>query len=151
MEEKTLIFKVLNKNAKIPEYATCGSACFDLHACMPEVVASYPVNPGESIKISTGLAFEIPEGHVLLVFSRSGHGFRKGLRLVNSVGVIDSDYRGEVLVGIHNDSSAVQYVENGERIAQAMLVPIPHVVLAQRVELSETERGANGFGSTGTH
>ena len=136
--------KVLNENARVPKYATEGSAAFDL-------VSTHGANitPDEAKAIGTGLTFEIPEGHVMLVFSRSGHGFNNGLRLANCVGVIDSDYRGEVKVKIHNDSNTTYQVKAGERIAQAMIVPIALVKLMVVDELSYTERGEGGIGSTG--
>jgi dUTP pyrophosphatase len=107
------------------------------------------VAPGRSIVVDTGLAVEIPAGFVMLVFSRSGHGFKSGVRLANSVGVIDSDYRGEVKVKLQNDGSTNFEVMPGDRVAQAMLLPVPVVSLEWADELSDTERGANGHGSTG--
>ncbi len=97
----------------------------------------------------TGLAFEVPHGHVLKVFSRSGHGFKYGVRLANGTGIIDSDYRGELMVCLKNDGPEPMVVHHGDRITQAMLVPIPQVELIEVQELSDTERGAGGFGSTG--
>ena len=136
--------KVLNENARVPAYATAGSAAFDL-------VSTHGVNitPNEAKVVGTGLAFEVPEGHVMLVFSRSGHGFNNGLRLANCVGVIDSDYRGEVKAKIHNDSNTTYQVKAGERIAQAMIVPIAIAKFMVVEELGTTERGEGGIGSTG--
>lgn len=144
--------KKLSPNAIIPQYATVGSACFDLCACIdPMDTPFYNVYPQSSMIVRTGLAFEIPEGYVMLVFSRSGHGFNHGVRLANCVGVIDSDYRGEVLVKLVNDSDEDGLpfkFKHGDRIAQAMLLPVNQVIFEEVVELSETDRGQGGFGST---
>lgn len=138
--------KKLNENAVIPQYATSGAACFDL-VCVNDVM----ITPGrEHVALRTGLAFEIPEGYVMMVYSRSGHGFKNGIRLANGTGVIDSDYRGEVMVKMHNDGSTAVLVSAGERIAQAMIVPVPQVELVLSDELSDTARGSGGLGSTGT-
>lgn len=142
--QQTLKVKRLHDDAVMPEFATNGSAGFDLVA-----VNKATVYGQFATTIDTGLAFEIPRGHALLIFSRSGHGFTHGLRLCNSVGLIDSDYRGEVKVKLHNDSHRDFVVNPGDRIAQAVLVPIPRVSLVEVYELSDTERGAGGFGSTG--
>lgn len=153
--------KKLHPDAIIPKYATPGAACFDLHALADK---TYPIFPGEKLAFRTGLAFEIPVGHVMLVFSRSGHGFKNDIRLANCVGVIDSDYRGEVLVKLVSDDvdyhlfrdSNEQVVDktflqisHGDRIAQAMIVPLPAVELEEVPNLNETLRGSGGFGSTG--
>lgn len=138
--------KKLHTNAVIPQYATTGAACFDL-VSVNEVM----LTPGrEHVALKTGLAFEIPEGYVMMVYSRSGHGFKNGVRLANGTGVIDSDYRGEVMVKMHNDGSTALLVNAGERIAQAMIVPAMQVELQVVDELSDTARGSGGFGSTGT-
>jgi len=136
-------YKYLNALALPPVYATKGSACFDLHACN-----SLEIPAGCKGRIQTGLAFEIPEGYVMLLFSRSGHAAKHSIRLSNCVGVIDSDYRGEVCVLVHNDSDTPFIVRQQDRIAQAMIIPVPEVRL-ELGELSETERGDGGFGSTG--
>lgn len=134
-----------SENAKVPFFGSVGAACFDITT--DELAKDIP--PGQAVAFTTGLKFEIPAGHVMLVFSRSGHGFKSGLRLVNSVGVIDSDYRGELGVKLHNDSNAVYRTTDFERIAQAMIVPLPIVNLVDVAALSTTERGEGGFGSTG--
>jgi len=135
-------------DAIVPKYATDGAACFDLHAITEKPMEI--LGPNESIVVRTGLAFEVPDGHVLMVFSRSGHGFKHGVRLVNGTGIIDSDYRGEVLIGLHNDRTHESFdVRTGDRVAQAMLVPVPRVTFHVVEQLSITERGAGGFGSTG--
>ena len=143
--------KKLEANAIIPKLATVGAACFDLHAWLSTSHAL--VNLGSSVVIKTGLSFEVPEGHVMLIFSRSGHGFKQNVRLANCVGVIDSDYRGEVCVKLTRDESdgPDMRVVHGDRIAQAMILPVPKVSFAQVSDLSETERGAGGFGSTGAN
>lgn len=137
--------KYLHPDAKTPTYATEGAACFDLYAA--EVV-NIPVEYGGDIyndNFQTGLAFEIPKDHVMLVFSRSGHGFNHGASLINCVGVIDSDYRGEVSVKMNAPIPAGV----GDRIAQAMILPVDQVTFKVTAELTPTERGENGFGSTG--
>ncbi len=132
-------------DAVVPFYGTLGAACFDLYS-----TESTTVLPQCGSKfIGTGLTFEIPSGYVMLVFSRSGHGFKNDIRLCNSVGVIDSDYRGEVMVKLHNDGQSEYQVAKGERIAQAMIIPHPPVTFSVVENLSETIRGEGGFGSTG--
>lgn len=133
------------ENWELPQYASNGAACFDLRA-----IHSGAVFVGQGKTFSTGLSFEIPKGYVMLIYSRSGHGFKHGVRLSNCTGVIDSDYRGEVKVKLYNDSMQAFPVKAGDRIAQAMILPIPAVELVEAEELSETERGQGGFGSTGT-
>jgi dUTP pyrophosphatase len=137
--------KLLSPQAKMPVYATAGSACFDIATVDDNV----DIRPGSWAVLGTDLAFEIPPGHVMMVYSRSGHGFKNGIRLANSVGVIDSDYRGELKIKLHNDSSRVFSVNCGDRIAQAMIVPVSQVQFNAVDNLGTTERGAGGFGSTG--
>ena len=135
--------KKLHPDAIMPTYGSDGAACFDLNCIGGAYVDSYYV-------FDTGLAFEIPEGHVMLVFSRSGHGFNNDTRLANCVGVIDHDYRGEVKVKLRCDSlRGGLAVKRGDRIAQAMIIPYPKVGFVWADELSDTDRGAGGFGSTG--
>lgn len=136
--------KKVRSGAKLPEYQTTGAGAFDLAALFGRKVPA-----GGQAKLDTGLAFEVPDGHVMLIFSRSGHGFSQSLRLSNCVGVIDSDYRGEVRVAIHNDSCHPRYIGDGERIAQGLVVPVPRVAFVEVDDLGETERGGRGFGSTG--
>jgi len=143
--------KKLHKDARLPTYATDGSGCFDIYTY--EGVYLDPDIPTETLR--TGLVFEIPEGHVMLVFSRSGHGFNNDVRLANCVGVIDSDYRGElkvklVLDDLKSSGFGLPYKLQGNRIAQALIVPIPRVSFEETEFLSETSRGIGGFGSTGT-
>ena len=132
--------------ATLPKYATTGASCFDL---VYAGVESQIINPGSSRVLNTGLAFEIPEGWCMKVYSRSGHGFNYDVSLSNSVGVIDSDYRGEVKVKLRNDSDMPFVVTTGDRIAQAEIVPAWQHDFAVVWDLSETERGEGGFGSTG--
>lgn len=130
--------------AIIPQYATKGAACFDLHS-----IEYGTVWPDDSEVFRTGLSFEIPEKHVMLIFSRSGHGFNHAVRLSNCTGVIDPDYRGEIKVKLHNDSLDEFFVDEKSRIAQAIIIPAHQVQFDEVEELSETERGEGGFGSTG--
>jgi dUTP pyrophosphatase len=136
--------KRLHPDARIPFYASRGAACVDL-AC----VEGGTVPPRTAHTFRTGLSVEVPEGHVLLVFSRSGHGFKHGLRLANAVGVIDSDYRGELMVRLHNDHPIAFSFEPGDRIAQALLMPVVQIEVVDADDLDMTERGYGGFGSTG--
>lgn len=137
-----LKIKKLHPDAVVPKYATAGAACFDLHAL--EEVGFFK---GWSFR--TGIAVEIPEGHAMMIYSRSGHGFRSDTRLANAVGILDSDYRGEVMVRLFNDGDEPFIVRKGDRIAQAMIVPIPRVEIEVVEELTATARGTGGFGSTG--
>jgi len=134
-------YKKLLPNAVPPLFATEGAACFDLTCIGTQIM-------GDTITCTTGLAFEVPEGHVMLVYSRSGHGFKQGMRLVNCVGVIDSDYRGEVMVKLRMEQEGDFNVKNGDRVAQAMLIKLPSYILEEAAELSDTARGTGGFGST---
>lgn len=136
--------QMLDTRAKTPEYATSGAACFDLYALEDAVIGA-----ASASTVRTGLAFEIPFGWAMIVHSRSGHGFKHGVRLANSAGIIDSDYRGEVMVRLHNDGLVPFYVKAGDRIAQGMLVEAPLVQFRTVVAVSETDRGTGGFGSTG--
>lgn len=149
--EIKLRVKKLVAEAIIPQYATPGAACFDLHALLDNGQELEGVYPGLPKVFRTGLSFEIPEGHVMLIYSRSGHGFKNEVRLANCVGVIDSDYRGEVAVKLTSDKETFDglSVRNGDRIAQAMVIPVDRVSFEEVTDLSETERGTGGFGSTG--
>jgi dUTP pyrophosphatase len=144
-----LKIKRLHPDAKLPVYASAGAACFDLHCFAP---GADPVVMGlaAAATFDTALAFEIPKDQAMLIFSRSGHGFAHDVRLANCVGVIDSDYRGQVAVRLTSDQpGARMVVGHGDRIAQAMLVPVERVTFIEVEELSDTARGAGGFGSTG--
>lgn len=142
--------KKLHPAAIIPSYGRDGAACFDLHAVVED--GAEQVDSLDFITsqvFHTGLAFEIPDGHAMLVFSRSGHGFRNDVRLANCVGVIDADYRGEVPVKLTADDGGKLTVRHGDRIAQAIILPYPSVRFEEAEDLSNTQRGAGGFGSTG--
>lgn len=145
MSNIDLKVKRLHEDAQLPTYGTDGAACFDLYAMhCGKATNTMPVI------VRTGLAFDIPEGWVLKVYSRSGHGFKHSVRLANAVGVIDSDYVGEVMVKLTCDDPFGEFsFAKGDRIAQAMLEPAPRVNLVEVDALSETARGAGGFGSTG--
>ena len=130
-----------------PYYASAGAAAMDLHAC---VDAPVTVKAGGRCMVPTGIAIALPDaGYAALVFARSGLGIKKGICLSNGVGVIDSDYRGEIAVGLLNTSDQDYVVQPGERIAQLAVVPVVQAQLEQVSELDETERGEGGFGSTG--
>jgi dUTP pyrophosphatase len=135
--------KLLDDRAQLPVYATSGAGCFDI-SC----IEGADIAPGDSHNFSTGLAFEIPDGHVMLVFSRSGHGFKHDTRLSNAVGVIDSDYTGILRVKLRNDGNSTVAIAAGDRIAQGLIMPVFAVGFTRVNELKETERGDKGFGST---
>ena len=140
--------KKLHEDAIIPTYGTEFSAGADLYALIED--GDVTIEAGETKMIGTGLAFAIPEGLVGLVFARSGLATKRGLAPANKVGVIDSDYRGEVRVVLHNHGSVAQTIENGERIAQIAFVPYYSADFSVVDELDDTVRGTGGFGSTGT-
>ena len=142
-----LKIKKLNENAVIPEMATSGSAGMDLRACID---ADVVINPGERALISTGLAIALESNaYVAYIYARSGLAVKSGITLANCVGVIDSDYRGELKVGLVNISDKPFTVSNGERIAQLVIAPVIVPKILEVDELDETERAAGGFGSTG--
>lgn len=136
----------LNALAKAPSYGSNYAAGADLYAATSECLT---IKHGETVLVGTGIATEIPEGYVGLVFARSGLATKKGLAPANKVGVIDSDYRGEIKVALHNHSSIDQTIDAGERIAQLVIMPYVHANFEFAYELSVTERGEGGFGSTG--
>ena len=137
----------IGRELPLPHFATGGAACMDLCACMDE---SITLNAGERHLVPTGIAIALPSAeYVALVFARSGLGIKKGVCLSNGVGVIDSDYRGEIGVGLVNLGDAPYTVQPGDRIAQLMVVPVVQPTLTVVETLDETERGAGGFGSTG--
>ena len=144
----------LEEDAQLPVYATEGAACLDLHAYLKDtqgafVQADASGSQNATLTIRTALAFEVPPGWMLLIFSRSGQGFKENTRLANCTGNIDSDYRGEVRVKLTRDDGGGLTVQDGDRIAQAVLVPAPRLELVEVEELSETVRGQGGYGSTG--
>ena len=138
--------KLLRSGAHMPTYGSAEAAGADLYACLEDTVA---VAPGETVWIPTGVAMEIPKGCAGLVFARSSMGAKRDLAPANKVGVIDSDYRGEINVVLHNHGSKLQQVAPGERIAQLVIVPVYTPGFCQVEELDDTARGAGGFGSTG--
>ncbi len=148
-----LKIKKMYPDVKTPKFATDGSACFDIHAYIGEYEV-IDMQRGDVVEINTGLQFEIPKGYVLKIYSRSGHGFKNNVRLSNCVGVIDSDYRGEVLVSLiadFNYGAKPLEIKNGDRVAQAMLEKVVKTEFEIVDELTSTVRGDGGFGSTGTN
>ncbi len=142
----TVKVKKLDKNAVIPTYGSLSAAGADLYACNTEEIT---INPGETVMIHTGIALEIPEGFAGLVYARSGIASKRGLAPANKVGVIDSDYRGEIMVALHNHSLETQTVAVGERIAQIVITPYLTANFVLSDTLEDTARGEGGFGSTG--
>ena len=145
---ETLKIRKVSENAVIPKRATGGSAGLDLCACID---APITLNGGETALIPTGLAIELPSAkYGAFVFARSGLAIKHGIGLLNSVGVIDSDYRGEIKVGVINQISEAYTIEPGERVAQMVVMPVSMMPVEEVETLGETDRGAGGFGSTGT-
>lgn len=142
----TVLFKKLREGAVLPSRATGGSAGLDLCASLQEPM---PLRPGERVVIRTGLAVEIPPGYVGLVCARSGLSTRFGIALTNGVGVIDSDYRGEVMISVIHFGDEVYELQPGERIAQLLIIPVECAAPQWADDLSGTARGEGGFGSTG--
>ncbi|BBF45364.1 deoxyuridine 5'-triphosphate nucleotidohydrolase [Lachnospiraceae bacterium KM106-2] len=138
--------KKLNENAVVPTYGSDYAAGADLYACMEEQVT---IQPGETSFIKTGIAMEVPVGYAGLIYARSGLACKKGLAPANKVGVVDADYRGEIMVALHNHSKEAVTVEAGERIAQMVIAPFLAVDYNEVEELTDTVRGEGGFGSTG--
>ena len=138
--------KKLNPNAKLPTYGSCEAAGADLYACLDEPVT---IEPGEIFWVPTGIALEVPKGCAGLVYARSSMGAKRGLAPANKVGVVDSDYRGEIRVVLLNHSKQAQILEPGERVAQFVITPVLRPAYELVDELSDTDRGAGGFGSTG--
>ena len=143
---KPIKVKKLRPGAQLPTYGTAFSAGADLYACLEEPVT---IAPGETKKIPTGLAMEIPIGCAGLIYARSGLGTRQGLAPANKVGVVDSDYRGEFMVFLHNHSAETRTVSHGDRVAQLLVTPVFTPGFEETDELTDTVRGAGGFGSTG--
>ena len=143
----TVKIKKLRENAKIPSFGSAFAAGADLYACLegPARIAA-----GETVMIPTGLAMGIPAGYTGLIYARSGLASKRGLAPANKVGVVDCDYRGEVMVALHNHSRKEEIVDPGERVAQLVIAPVPEVTFEEAEELADTVRGAGGFGSTGT-
>ena len=138
--------KKLRENAVRPTYGSAEAAGADLYACLQEQVT---IEPGATAFVPTGLAMELPQGYVGLIYARSGLACKKGLAPANKVGVIDSDYRGEFIVALHNHGNQAQTVASGERIAQLVIAPVFTPGFEETDVLSDTQRSAGGFGSTG--
>lgn len=138
--------KILRDGAKLPTYGSTEAAGADLYACLEQDLT---IGPGETAFVPTGLALEVPKHCAGLVYARSGMACKRGLAPANKVGVIDSDYRGEITVVLHNHGGEPQTIAHGERIAQLVITPVlqPEYTLAE--ELDDTQRGQGGFGSTG--
>ena len=136
----------LREEAVLPTRGSAQAAGYDLYAALTQPVT---IEPHKTVKIGTGLAAAIPEGYFGGIFARSGLASKRSLRPANCVGVIDADYRGEIICAVHNDSDEVQTVEPGERIAQLVIMPFLSVAFDEVDTLSETARGDGGFGSTG--
>ena len=141
-----LKIKKLDERANVPTFGSEYSAGADLYALVDDSII---INPGKTILIRTGLAMEIPKGYAGFIYARSGLASKKGLAPANKVGVVDADYRGEVMVALHNHSLEEQIVLHGERIAQMVIMPFYKAKFVETDELSDTIRGAGGFGSTG--
>ena len=138
--------KKLHPAAKLPTYGSAEAAGADLYACLEETVT---IAPGESAFIPTGIAMEVPVGCAGLIYARSGLACKRGLAPANKVGVVDSDYRGQIVVVLHNHGKQEQTVANGERIAQMVITPVLTPSYMQVDELTDSDRGSGGFGSTG--
>lgn len=142
----TIRVKKLHPAAKLPTYGSAEAAGADLYACLDEAVT---IAPGEVFWVPTGIALEVPKGCAGLVYARSSMGAKRGLAPANKVGVIDSDYRGEIRVVLLNHSKQPQILEPGERVAQFIITPVLTPAYEEVAELTDTDRGVGGFGSTG--
>ncbi len=138
--------KRLRAGAILPTYGSAGAAGADLYACLEEDVT---IPAGKTVFIPTGIAMEVPEGCAGLIYARSGLACKQGLAPANKVGVVDSDYRGEILVALHNHSGEDRILKNGERIAQMIITPVLTPAYVESDSLSDTVRSCGGFGSTG--
>ncbi len=142
----TIRVKKLHPNATLPTYGSEAAVGADLYACLEEAVT---IQPGEVFWVPTGIALEVPKGCAGLVYARSSMGAKRGLAPANKVGVVDSDYRGEIKVVLLNHSNQPQTLQPGERVAQFVITPVLQPMYEEVEELTETGRGAGGFGSTG--
>ena len=140
-------FIKLNKDAIVPTYGTVCAAGADLYVLPGDAIT---INPSETVLIHTGIAMQIPDGNAGFIFARSGIATKRGLAPANKVGVIDSDYRGEIMVALHNHSDKIQEIAGGERIAQMVIMPYVKAEFTECDTLDDTERAAGGFGSTGS-
>lgn len=141
---QVLKIKLLHKNAQLPKFGTDGSAGMDFYLPRPETFI-----PNETRLVPLGIAVEVPKGHMLIVAPRSSTGIKTPLRMTNSIGVIDSDYRGEINAVFDNTSNEAYIAHEGDRLVQGILVEVPKVLIQEVEELTETKRGSGGFGSTG--
>ena len=149
-ESIKILVTLTNENAHEPTFGSEFAAGADLYACIdPNTVIE--IAPGETVKLSAGIKTEIPNGYVGLVFARSGLATKQDLAPANKVGVIDSDYRGEWFIPLHNHGSEIRTIANGERIAQVIFMKVPKIIFEKAETLTETDRGEGGFGSTGTN
>ena len=142
----TVRVKILREGAHLPTYGSAQAAGADLYACLEEAVT---IGPGETVFVPTGIALEVPVGCAGLIYARSGLACKRGLAPANKVGVVDSDYRGEVIVALHNHGKEAQTIENGERVAQFVITPVLTPAYEAAEDLSDTSRDQGGFGSTG--
>ena len=138
--------KILREGAKLPTYGSCEAAGADLYACLE---AELTIQPGQTAFIPTGFAMAVPKGCAGLIYARSGMACKRDLAPANKVGVIDSDYRGEILVALHNHGREERTISHGERIAQMIITPVLTPAYEWSENLEDTDRGAGGFGSTG--
>lgn len=138
--------KKLNERAILPTYGSVEAAGADLYACLDSDVT---IGPGETVFVPTGLAMAVPKGCAGLIYARSSLGSKRGLAPANKVGVIDSDYRGQVMVALHNHGAVSQTIAYGDRIAQLLITPVFTPGFVEAAELDDTSRGTGGFGSTG--
>ena len=143
---KAIRVKKLKENAVLPTYGSLEAAGADLYACLS---APLTIQPGESVFVPTGLAMEIPCGYAGLIYARSGLACKRGLAPANKVGVVDSDYRGEFMIVLHNHGKHPQTISHGERVAQLVITPVFTPGFEEVSELSATDRSSGGFGSTG--
>lgn len=144
---ETIAVKKLRAGAKMPSFGSEEAAGADLYACLDEEVT---VAPGQTVFIPTGLAMALPKGYVGLVYARSGLACKQDLAPANKVGVIDSDYRGEFMIALHNHGKETRTVHHGDRVAQLVITPVLRPLYREEDSLDETARGTGGFGSTGT-
>lgn len=142
----TIAVKKLRPGALLPTYGSAGAAGADLYACLEEPVT---IEPGKTVFVPTGLSLEVPVGCAGLIYARSSLGSKRGLAPANKVGVVDSDYRGEVMVALHNHGQEPQTIVPGDRIAQLLITPVLTPAYEEAAELTDTDRGQGGFGSTG--
>jgi dUTP pyrophosphatase len=138
--------KKLNAKAIIPTRGSQQAAGYDIYACADNDIV---ISPHSTVKVGTGLSMAIPNGYFGAVYARSGLSAKEGLRPANCVGVVDSDYRGEIIVALHNDTDVEKTIDKNERIAQLVVTPYLSVEFQETDELDDTERGSGGFGSTG--